>query len=612
MSSIPRAPSRTDGRLSLAQIIEPGVLKSIWRKRVRKTYQSTRLPDFVLGHDPLEWVAFDFNLERTIDGLVREVLDGTYRPSPPEIVRNAKSVGLTRPLAFLAPRDQVLYRALVAAAEPALLARASGWARFGRADGEDDGGESPAESGWFRGWLRRQNQLWVMSGTYDLLVETDVSNFFPSIEVRHVTNLVLERSRVDQPAASLLEYMLTSFAPKQGYRTTGVGGLPQDSFDCSRILAHAYLYAVDEEFKREGDEGRFSRWVDDIVIGAKSHDEALQLVRRAQEALERLALYPNSSKTRIVRSRAFTDDYLKEENDYLGEVAEEIKSGGLDVVRFRRRLAAHVRARPQQAKGWSRVLRRYYTTSRQLHDRWLYNRWYDHLVENPESARHIFDYISTFQLSLQQVERLRKTIEVFGGVYEDVDLLALEYLAVAPNLASARLRAAISEWTRHLLDKYILTRPRLAASACLALAKFAAPSDIDWLERSFRDRMAKDTVVRLQATCALVGAGRLMNEDLRELLPRSSQESLQSIEFLQSLVQGDATAINFAVGLVQPRKKELPSRYHIRPRAIFLAPLLRRSGSRKASTALALWARQLRSNSRSMRDRATERWLFET
>jgi hypothetical protein len=72
---------------------------------------------------------------------------------------------------------------------------------------------------------------------------------------------------------------------------------------------HTYLYEVDQAFEPEGVAGRYSRWVDDIVIGAPSREEGLQYVKRAQLALEKMGLSPNPTKTRVV-SRAEFDKGL--------------------------------------------------------------------------------------------------------------------------------------------------------------------------------------------------------------------------------------------------------------------------------------------------------------
>ena len=136
-------------------------------------------------------------LDSAIEDLVQQLRDGSYRPRAPEWIRTAKRVGLTRPLAFLSPRDQLVFKTIVALAENDLLLGSPKWTRLGRADpGNEDDDTTLAESGWFRSWLRRQGQLWVIDETYDWLVESDVSNFFPSVQIQDVCAFVQDNSRL--------------------------------------------------------------------------------------------------------------------------------------------------------------------------------------------------------------------------------------------------------------------------------------------------------------------------------------------------------------------------------------------------------------------------------
>ncbi len=99
-------------RLSLGEFADPAIFRAVWKKSLRGSLRTMRFADLNLAPDPLDYVAFEWDLNRAIDGLCEEIAEGTYLPRPPEIVRGAKSVGLTRPLAFPVPRDQLTYRVL--------------------------------------------------------------------------------------------------------------------------------------------------------------------------------------------------------------------------------------------------------------------------------------------------------------------------------------------------------------------------------------------------------------------------------------------------------------------------------------------------------------------
>jgi hypothetical protein len=596
-------------KIGLDGIADPALLRKIWKKSIRPKLRAARMSDFVLAHDPLECIAFDYDLSASIDRLCREVMAGGYRPQNVELVRGAKTVGLTRPLSYPAPIDSLLFRTIVARAERDLGRGAPRWARFGRADTDDDGSDTPAESGWFRAWLERQAQLWVMTGTSDWLVETDIANFFPYIDVGAVAEHVLANSSLSEDVVRLLELMLRSFAPMRSYRPSRIGGLPQEPFDSSRILAHAYLKPVDEAFRAEGEAESYSRWVDDIVVGASSWQEAIQQVRRAQDSLEQLGLYPNAVKTRILLASAFAADYMKDENDYLGVIQEALDGGkAVNRVWFRRRLREHV-IRRDRPKAWGRVLRRYYTLSRRLGEEYLLRWWPKHLEQSPDSARNILDYVATYQLTESRLRTMQEVLSRFGGVYEDLDLLAREAVVLAPNTNSAAVREAYCEWALNTVDQSLETNPRLASGAILVIGKHGEERHLDELDVIFRTRMLADSPARQQSIVVLAGAGRLGPSDLTPLLVQSMADSVQQLQFLIALLSGDKRAVGIALSGLQPVERRGPDRWVIRPRMLFLAPLVRSVDSKRWGPIQALWERKLKSNTRRLRDASAERWL---
>jgi hypothetical protein len=595
-------------RLNITDLAEPAILKALW-KGIRRRLRTTRFRDLELARDPLDFLGLERVLDAAIGELAQQLRDNSYRPRPPEWIRSAKRVGLTRPLAFLRPRDQLVYRALVALAENDLLAGAASWTRLGRADPNNEDDDSTlAESGWFRGWLRRQGRVWVIDESHDWLVESDVSNFFPSVQVQDVCAFVQDNSRLGIGLIRLLEYMLQTFAPMPAYRPSRVGGLPQEGFDVSRVLAHLYLKPLDEEFDAEGRDKRFTRWVDDIVVGVDTWDEALRVVQRIQMTLEAIGLNPNTAKTRIIPQGQFSREYMKEENDWLGEFEETVEAGTPDSSEFRRRLRRHIQRR-DRPRGWSRVLRRYYTYSRRLRDDYLASRWQGHIDESPDSARSIFDYLSTFRITSAQFDRLLEVLERFGSVYEDIELLAHEYLVMAPTVDSPMTNERVGDWALNLVERDMEPRPRMAAAACLTLGKFGSDRHLDRLATLF-PAMRRDTVLRTQAAVVLLATGRIDPAGLTQLIGRSQLETIETLEFLLALVGAEPQAVGMALSALEPIEKQAPTRAVIRPRMLLLAPIVRASDPRRWTPMARRWERLMKSNDRALRDHVGERWLF--
>ena len=594
-------------RLGIGDVTDPALLKGHW-KRIRRDVRAPRVQQFFLAADPLEWLPFEYRLDESLNALHNDVVLGTYRAQAPEVIRSAKSLGLTRPLAFLSTRDLLLYRNVVARAEVDLLQVMPGWSRFGRADSKNSPDDREPESGWFRAWLARNGQLWAITENYEWLVETDVSNFFPSVHLDAALDHLLAHTRLGVDVVRLLSHMLREFAPLPEYRVSPVGGLPQESFDCSRIIAHSFLQPVDEEFSSEGGARRYSRYMDDIVIGVSSLADGYTAVARAQSALEKVGLYPNASKTRIINRVDFATDYMKDENDYLGDIDRLGKDGGhVDKKEFSERLKRHLKLTPRP-RAWERVLRRYYTASRVLRDQTLVAHAPAHVASFPGSARQILDYLSTFQLTAKRVTRLRSALKDTGALYEDVHLLAMQYGVIAPNIRSELTRQAICDWARASVEASHAVQPRLAASSVILLAKFADQVVIDFLQEFLETSCPRDGgLLRRQLGLALLGLGAVDVSYLRAFAVESDEARVM-VDFLSAIESGDNRAVNLTLGAVEPRERRSPRMYMTPPRPMLLAPLALSVIGREADRRRSKW-RKLVARSEAGRDRRGEQWL---
>ncbi|MBN9493020.1 RNA-directed DNA polymerase [bacterium] len=603
----------SDQTLGLADIFGPESLKFHWKRSLRTLKRRAAFSDFELAHDPIESVWFDWDLDAQVALLVDDVCSGRYRPSPPEFVREAKSLGLTRPCAFLALRDQLVYKALVSRAEVDLLAPSSPWARFGRSDTKQTHEDSPGDrdSGWFREWLRRQAKLWTMTESHDYLVETDISNFFPSIPLQFLLDHVRARTRLADEPIRLVEKLIRECDIIPGYRTSPISGLPQEDYDCSRILAHSYLAALDQEFIHEGGQNQYSRWMDDVVIGASSHTDAMHKINRIQRSLERLGLYPNSAKTRVIPSRQFETDYMKVENDRLGDFQVLWDTGvSIPLAEFDPCIKRHLGVPADtRAKGWERVLRRYYTASRHLGSNYLRKRCVSHLTEFPGSAPAILEYLRNYRLSPRMVSDLREVAARFGGIYEDIDLLLQEFIATCPNDDSVHVRGAVVEWARQVLSEFHEKAPRLASAAVINMAKFGGDSEIAGLSSLICNDLVADTVLRRQVAAAVFGAGVMNSRELSTLPGWSDYESLMTLRYFEAIEARDERALGVAFGALGPNDRGVPRRPAFRPRMALLAARLADAAPERIAQLRRTWRSSVLVMRPRLRDMAMERLL---
>ncbi len=600
------SPRNTTGLEALA---DKDLLKHVWKKRIRSGLRTIRLGDFDLDHDPLECLAFDWELDSVVNDLEVAIRAGDYRAASGGAVRGAKSVGLTRPLASLDPRDLLVYITAIHTFENDLLAKCRPWVRFGRSQSKSNEDDSAADSGWFRLWLKRQGQIWLITSSHEWIVETDVANFFGSLSIDRICEHILDQSRADPSLVGLLRHVLTQLVPLSDYQRSSAGGLPQENFDGSRVIAHTILASFDEEFAAEGQADRYSRWVDDVVIGADTWAEALQCVRRAQIALEQLGLYPNGSKTRIFPRREFEHQMYKDENDLIGVIDEEVRSTGApkDPAAWSAFVRSHVHERNPR-RAWERVLRRIYTLSRALGDSYLQAHVYNHLRSHPGSSAQLLEYLATFRLTRTRVEAATEVLAELGGVYDDIDIRVREYFLLAPNVDSKTFRTHLADWALSSAMATSGERPAVAAVDSLIVTKFGNSSHIDQLVTLF-DGLRSDSTLRRQLALILLSLDRKSLDELTATSYSSLPASAQDFRYLRAIGSGDQTAVRMALSLLSPVERQDPLRRIVRPRALVMAPLLWRSRPNDFDKSSTTWLEQLQNNDLRFHDAATIRWI---
>ena len=288
--------------IELETILEPAFLRKIWRD-ARRWERQVHLTGIPLVRDSTGGIAFELSLEDVLQNLRLRLLDGTYRPHAPIIIEMAKSRLLHRRLSFLAFEDKLILGGLVQAATASLMKNMPAWVSFGRLDQTKKKSKTQGDitfdyESWWTQWLQYRNLLKVIEEDHNpLLVVSDITNFFTSIDLSLLRSKISGETALDEKANNLLFYLLESLRPAEGYSPSGPFGIPTVTDNTSRILAHFYLAELDRELTMEGQQDRYTRWVDDMVISVPDSIEGAKVVARIERALSRLGLVANSSKS---------------------------------------------------------------------------------------------------------------------------------------------------------------------------------------------------------------------------------------------------------------------------------------------------------------------------
>lgn len=153
------------------------------------------------------------------------------------------------------------------------------------------------------------------------VVVTDLANYYSSIQVDRLANVLLSRTG-EWSVISWLRGFLQSISPD-------VGGLPQGNFASDR-LADTYADTLLRKLRRRG--LSVWRYSDDFRIGASSYQDGINALEVFDEVLRSMGLFVNERKTYIVHRDKYVE-HMERERQYFTEAWKE-KRDQLTTVDF--------------------------------------------------------------------------------------------------------------------------------------------------------------------------------------------------------------------------------------------------------------------------------------
>ncbi len=613
----------------MAAIADENLLKSVWKKQIRMSLRALKFDNFNLAPDPIHYAAYEWGLEALIAALARDLRLGRYSPERGEIVRTAKGNGLSRPLIFLAARDALVYKTITWLIEGELVASSPAWVGYSHRDKGSTPAGDRVDRGrksfdWFQFWLAKEGSIAQMMDDPDVefFVESDIANFYPSIRLEAIREHLHSNTTLDKEVVRLCVQIIDGVMPRQDYSEVSLMGLPQEQIGSSRAISHSLLQHVDEEFETEGRSGRYTRFMDDILVGVKSEEVGARCIARLQLRLESLGLYPNASKTRIVPVKQHFLDSMVAENATIERLTEQLEkhdSGGIPHVAAApqelldeiSQLALAHREMANRPRRWGQVMRRLYTLQRRagLDDWWKY--WLSDLQADPGSAASILEYVRSWPLTVDTVDGLVSLSVKYCQLYPDVSILAAEAIATAPNANDVEFWTALFRAAKQEFERIVRIKPqapdleRIAAAWLVAAWKFANDAQSRRLMQLIPDVSDSLSPVRAQALPLLASAGESLSEWVAAK-PGLAWENALAAEYLRSLIGGEDRAAGVALDLVKPRLRLAPQRFLLLPRSLPLMEILGRHASAKFSLAAPRNLSDLQKNPDRLRDRRTE------
>jgi hypothetical protein len=618
-----------DAEIRLQEAADQDLLKKVWKKNVRPVLRSMKLSDLNLAPDPLHYAGYEWGLQTLVASLANDIQLGRYSPERGEIVRAAKGKGLTRPLCFLATRDALIYNTITYLCRGQLLANAQPWVGFERTDkGQLKVPDDVSDSfDWFRFWLEREGHILKMldDDAVEYIVESDISNFYPSIRLDAIREHLHSQTSLEKEAVRLCIQIIDGVMPRRNYSETSMMGLPQEQIGSSRDIAQGILLDVDKAFRTEGENGRYTRFMDDIVIGVRTAEEGERCISRWQLSLETLGLYPNGAKTIITPKSKYLHDAMVEANAEIERLSSALDkcSGGHpiqalpsaeltdEIVEF----SIGHRTISEKPKRWGRVARRIYTLQRRAGIKLWWEHWLNDIIEDPGAAAPILEFVRSWPLDESTVNQLGALSTRYFDLYSNIAILVAEVIASAPVPNDAKLWTDIYKMAyaqlRSLLQRRSVTLEieRISAAWLVAAWKFGNEAQRRELLTLVPQHFSADSPVRVQALPLLASIGESLSEWV-SAKPGMPWEDALAAEYLRNLQEGEERALGVALSLLQPAPRLAPQRFIVLPRAFPLLDIAGRAGRKKLSIAVPHMLKKLESNPDRLRDHRIEQDLM--
>ena len=577
--------------IKLETVLEPAVLRRVW-KDIRRRERKVHLYRAPLVRDSTGGIAFDLNLPKNLQYLRTRVLEGTYRPHPPLVIESAKTNLLRRRLSFLNIEDSLILGSLVHSIRPSLIARMPEWVSFGRGDNNERVSENTIifdYEDWWTKWLRYRNLLKLIEDDPNpLLVTSDIVNFFGSVDLSLLRSKITGVTSLEGQANDLLFFLLAHLLPSYNYEPKGLFGLPVVGDDTSRILAHYYLLDLDSALSQEGSDSRYTRWVDDMVVSVPNYLEGVEVISRIENALERIGLVANSSKTEIISKETFRERHYLDDNEFLDSVDQATMTGQhIDKREFHKYLHTFL---DSSSRGYrARVLRRYYTQSRKLRSKTLLRSWNEHLREFPGNAQSILDYVSFFEGTLGFCTQLFDFLKTHGALFEEFQILLYETLLLKPFPNDIILRNyVVRQCYLHYGGLRGFTRPGgyVRGLQSLVMFKFGGVRAAKLVARRFAHESVESPTFATYAF-PVIAADRALRTTALEVIEHIEDPRIFRLKALvEHLVNGEKRATGLLIGLLDPRETKLPGRYVVNARALPLLEIARGTSNSARSSQL--------------------------
>lgn len=406
----------------LDKIFSKRNISEVWRKVVRDQLRRTEILDIFDYYD------FNYNLEERAVLLRNDLLNGSYQCTLPLIYRVEKKYGICRHLILPQPADALVLQIITEELSPEIIKKQPSPNAYYSQDKHNTGKPHEIDEygfHWREMWKKMQKQIYKFNEEKELIIVTDLTNYYDSIDIsdlrKKITSYVDDKEVLIDILFKIVEKItwLPDYLPYSGR------GLPTTNLEGVRLLAHSFLFELDSIIKEKSNNS-FTRWMDDIVIGVNTKEEAVETLSSASDILKSRGLALNLAKTDIYDSESAELNFLVEENKYLDSIVdnnlskEENKSLELNLKKkFKSHLKNTIKVRYAE-----KVTKRYITAFGRIHSHAL-------LSDVPKLYKEFPGIRKNLLLYLVQLGYKKRTSDTVLNIldnlliYDDISLFSI-------------------------------------------------------------------------------------------------------------------------------------------------------------------------------------------
>ena len=497
---------------SLSKLFGKKEVSAIWRKIVRGQLRTLDFKDLYDHYD------FNYNIEERATAIRNEILNGTYRVSLPLIYRLEKKYGVCRHIVIPQPIDALVLQVLVeCVAEQIIKHQPSDNAFYSRDKHNVGKPHEAAEYGlsFRKQWKKLQKEIYRFNDEKKLLIVTDLSNYYDSISINELKKVFLGYVNTNEVLVDVLFRVVEEISWKPDYLPYSGRGLPTSNLEAIRLLAHSFLFEIDEVLKQRTNNS-FTRWMDDIVIGVDERKEAIEIISSVSDMLKSRGLALNLSKTAIYDSKQAYYHFQIDENKYLDSL-EQVKKVDPNYNQITTDLKKNFKKhfKDQSPKYWDKIAKRYITAFGKIESTKLLTEITKVYLNYPGLRPNLLIYLSKIGYKKQTAKKVEEILLAID-IFDDISLYQICALITSWEVPiNNDTKDFLGRIDDHLVGASFKSKnPADFYSVLWFKAKYDHPEELLKFIKKYQNLWQSDSFLRRQVTAVM---GRLLITNSKEV-----------------------------------------------------------------------------------------------